>query len=397
MFGVTGILSSVDYRNTTQSFTDANNIVIFTINDIVDSDWQTISASYDSLIKARDHNYVDVATKTTFGNITGSFTTTINGAHKAEDYNAYAIPQISGSGFNNNVRRLGTSGNHAHSLTFSINSGSDNFPFHIKTRLYKRNPYSRKIFTLPIGTIVFGENILNNYGVVANSYFDNRYLCSSTISIGRLGGSNEFFSDVTIGSGGVHNHVGPATRSQTSYPGYGGGDYSGAVTYGNIGSHTHSGLILFNQYKKYVKLRTYKVQEENTFISPGMIFGFSSNNVSQGWYCCNGQIVAGYTTPNLVDRYIMCGNSDISSHNVKPDSIDDKNSISYVSYDLLIDTNDWNHTHGYGGVFQQLGASTEAFFHDSESISHQHTVSATPGPYTYESDHYNLIYYIYLP
>lgn len=393
MFGVTGILSSVDYRNTTQSFTDADDIVIFTVNDIVNSDWQTIPTSYDNLIKSRNNNFAYVASANTFTNITGALTTTSDGAHISDNYGAYASPYRT-TGANDTNRRNGTSGNHIHTVSFSVASSLANFPYHIKTKLYKRNPYSRKIFTLPIGTIVFGENIFNNSGVSANSYYDNKYLCSASSSTGTFSGDILIRNPTTVGSSGIHAHVGATTRSQTGY--FSEGFYSGAQDEANQGSHLHTATVYFIQYKKYVKLRTYVVQEENTFISPGMIFGFFSNNVSQGWYCCNGQIVGDYTTPNLVDRYIMCGNSNISSHNIIPNSTDDKNSISYIS--TTVSTEAWKHRHGTGGVFQSGSLyGQEPYYHTDASITHTHTVSGTVGPYNYESNHFNLIYYIYLP
>jgi hypothetical protein len=141
-------------------------------------------------------------------------------------------------------------------------------------------------------------------------------------------------------------------------------------------------------------LNTYVVQQENVYISSGMIFGFTSNNVPPNWYCCNGQTINGYQTPDLTDRYIMCGTA--ASHKVIPSDLNDKNIIKYSG--TSSSTNTWNHKHGSSGVYQSTSASGQVnCYHAYADAPHNHISGVQDVELPYEPPHFNLIYYIYLP
>ena len=356
MFGMTGQLASIDYRNTSFSGAESKNIVIFTVAPVVDSNWQKVTAfdatSIDNnLIKSRNSDFSLVGYSNTMPSVAFNLNATVGtgGGHAGNAGYPYANRYIYSGGTYGSM--TGYTGDHTHVISPVSFTNNSFLPTHIKTGIYKRNLNSAtSIFPLPIGTIVFAENILNNSGVVANSSYDSKYLCitNTDASMGTIAGSNTVYTTTDSGSG-AHSHGGSSSgtiRGAGSQGAINHTYYATAYSSG-MGTHSHVISVPTNHYKKYIKLRTYVVQKNNTYISSGMIFGFTSNIVSPDWYCCNGQTVNGYTTPNLVDRYVMCGNSNISSHNIKPTTIDDVNKIVY-SGGASMNAADWLHYHGTG-------------------------------------------------
>jgi hypothetical protein len=395
MFGITGLMTSNDYRNGTPGPIEAaSNLVIFSVSTITDSNWELISQD-DKFIKARNENFADVGTVYSVSTLPSvTINSSMAGSHIGSNYPAYST-------FRTSPLKGGTSGDgyaggdHNHTVTINLSGFR---PSYIKIKLYKRNYNSVQFYSLPIGALIFGEN-LDISGLTATSSYNNRYL-NSTIGnvVGLNGGSSTGSVSFTTGNSGFHYHGGPTTDMQPSWYNGGYGLNTGPYEQEVGQDHNHTGSITYTQKKKYVKLRTYKVDSDNVFISRGMIFGFISSINDPNWFCCNGQTVRGYTTPNLVDRYIMCGNNNISSHNVKPSVSDDANNITVTNFS--VDTNTWNHNHGVENAYYQNQPSTSATrYHTFVDIPHTHGFSANfvGTTYEYELAHLNLIFYIYLP
>jgi len=392
MFGATGNLLSINYNHLGQIPVSASGIVIFTINSVSDSNW-VVSSVNNNLIKARNSNFSYANTSNTNGSAIVSFTTGTYAAHDPVPLGTYATPYVQSTFISRNSTIAYSSGSHSHAFSNTVSSSSF-FPSHIKTLLYTRNNGSPSSFSLPVGTIVFSANITNDYGISSTSSYDNLYLyaTNSTSLVGTTGGSSTFNLSGTSTSSGDHTHGPPSGGTDApSWNGY--MQATGQNQDFTSKAHTHTLTISFTQNKKYVKLRTYVVQQQNVYISYGMIFGFNTNNVPADWYCCNGQTINGYTTPNLVDRYVMCGNSDISSHNITPITANDINNISFLNTTLV--NNTWSHRHGTSGAYQAISTKNENDYHDTASVNHTHSISGAS--FSYEPDHYNLIYYVYLP
>ena len=403
MFGITGKLGGTDWRNSGATVAPSvnSNIVIFTNNNTdLNSSWLTITQGKSRLIKARNEDFADVGIPSNGTSASFALSTGTNGSHDSANYGAYANPyEYPNYGFGGSIR--GTSGSHTHG-NVTINITSNNFPPYRIAYMRKRNPNSSPFFQLPIGTIIFGENLDNVSGVSGYSSYSNRYLMGGEgVSTG--GSSNPISVSILTNSAGDHQH--------TLLSGY--GAINGLLNQNDSGvqnkafqdqdmvtSHQHYVTASFNIKNKYVKLRTYVTNNSNVVISRGMIFGFVSAVNDPDWVCCNGQTAKGYTTPNLVDRFIMCGDSTLASHNVKPSSVDDDNTVTYISSSM--DTNSWSHSHGFTkwpGI-TSFSAVVLARYHGTASISHSHTVfnpTAINSSYTFEPTHFNLIFYIYLP
>jgi hypothetical protein len=397
MFGITGLMTSSDTRNGSPGPIEAvSNLVIFSVSTISDSNWVSISQN-DKLIKGRNENFADVGTAyaATSGLPTITFTIGMNGDHAGTIGSAYGSSYASPlTGGKSNFTY--TAGSHNHTASVSLNGF---VPSNIKTKLYKRNPSSISFYSLPVGSLVFGEN-LNISGLSGTSSYDNKYISSTTSTAGIAGGSTTGTLSFTTSYSGAHFHDGPTNNfDQTIFNGTGYGQRTRSIEAYDGQSHAHTGSVTLSQRKQYVKLRTYQVTGSNVFISSGMIFGFISSINDSDWFCCNGQTVRGYTTPNLVDRYVMCGNNSITSHNVTPSGINDVNDINITSYTL--DNNTWNHRHGIGDVDYQ---NTTTYlpctrYHAYTDYSHTHAITTADGitSYSYEPSHFNLIFYIYLP
>lgn len=397
MFGITGLMTSSDTRNGSPGPIEAvSNLVIFSVSTISDSNWVSLSQN-DKLIKARNEDFVDVGTAyaATSGLPTITFTIGTNGDHDARDYppysnNAFYSFLTGGKSF------LGLpAGSHNHTASISLTGF---VPSNIKIKLYKRNPSSISFYSLPVGSLVFGEN-LNISGLSATSSYDNKYVSSTTSTAGITGGSTTGTLSFTTSYSGAHYHDGSVNNfDQTIFNGTGFGQRTRSRISSEGQSHAHTGSVTLSQRKQYIKLRTYQVTGSNVFISSGMIFGFISTINDPDWFCCNGQTVRGYTTPNLVDRYVMCGNNSITSHNVTPSAINDVNDINITSYTL--DNNTWNHNHGIADLdYQNTTSSHDNRRHSYSDIPHTHAITTADGitSYSYEPSHFNLIFYIYLP
>lgn len=398
MFGTSGILFSTDFKNGSPIPIEASsNLVIFSVSNISDPNWASINYS-NTLIKARDSNYVDVGTLylTPTNLPTLSFTTGTNNSHNGVDYPEYSnsqmSPLIGGKGF-----RGYPAGSHNHSIDINLNNQTF-LPPHIKIILYKRTNNSSPFYSLPIGSLIFGEN-LNISGLTATSTYDNKYICCTPVgNQGTTGGSSSFSFSFITGYSGEHYHDGPVNNSsQTGFNGTGYGERSGSIELSTGQSHLHTGSVTLTHKKQYVKLRTYQVTDSNVFISSGMIFGFTSAIDHPDWFCCNGQTARGYVTPNLVNRYIMCGNNNISSHNVNPSALDDLNILNVDNY--TVDTNLWNHTHGIENQFYQNTGTRipQSRYHTYSNVPHTHSMTGQSTTISYEPNHFNLIFYIYLP
>jgi hypothetical protein len=402
MFGITGIMLGSDWRNGASASppTVDSNIVIFT-NSLVDLDssWLTITQGNNRLIRARNENFADVGVS--YGGIGASFTfsTGTAGDHRAEDYNAYANPYEQNYGSGGVIS--GNSGSHTHGSS-TMNFTSSIFPPYRSAYMRKRNPNSSPYFTLPIGTILFGENLDNISDVAGYSTYNGKYLVGQgTSSLTNGGYSNPISYPIATNFAGDHVHN-PAPTGGSAVNGYfgGGAETNRAFTDTNYGtSHQHIITANFSIKNKYVKLRPYVTTNSNVFISKGMIFGFVSTINDPDWFCCNGQTARGYTTPNLVDRFIMYGDS--SSHNTNPSYVDDVNTVTYLS--STMDTNTWSHSHGvtnsYPAITSLGNTRVIARYHGTASVSHTHSISPVGGvtSYSYEPSHFNLIFYIYLP
>jgi hypothetical protein len=401
MFGITGKMSGTDWRNTYNGAPSVNNIFIFTNNNTdLNSSWLTINQGNGKFIRARDHNFADVGVPSNVTSIDFIFNTGTTGSHVAENYGAYATPYENYGNSGGGVIS-GSSGSHNHG-SFTINFTSNNFSLYRIAYMRKRNPSSSPYFTLPIGTILFGENLDNVLGVSGYSSYSNRYLMGGEgVSFG--GSSNPISISVLTNSSGDHLHN-PSPYGGSAVTGVVGNfaETDRAFTDVNAGTvHQHTVIADFNIRNKYVKLRTYVTTNSNVIISRGMIFGFVSNVYDPDWVCCNGQTVRGYTTPNLVDRFIMCGDSTLASHNVTPSYTNDVNTVTYLS--STMDTNAWSHSHGVQNPYPastSLGnLATIRRYHSTASVSHSHSTPSSTAfnTFDFEPTHFNLIFYMYLP
>lgn len=400
MFGITGKLGGTDWRNSGSTVAPSvnSNIVIFTNNNTdLNSSWSTITQGNNRLIRARNESFVDVGIPSNGISASFNFSTGSNGGHYAENYSPYATPYEQNSGNGGTV--LGYGGAHSHGSVKVIFSTS-NFPSYGTAYMRKRNPNSSPYFTLPVGTILFGENLDNISGVSGYSSYSNRYL---------MGGEGVSFG----GSSSVSLNSQTSTAGDHSHPSYGNSAVNGV--FGNFAEvnrkfvsqnsgtvHFHTLTANFSLKNTYVKLRTYVTNNSNVVISKGMIFGFVSAVNDPDWFCCNGQTVKGYTTPNLVDRFIMCGDSTLASHNARPSYADDVNKVTYLSSSTS--TESWKHRHGDGETYPastSLGNGITIYrYHADASITHSHTSvydNTNGNTFDFEPTHFNLIFYIYLP
>jgi hypothetical protein len=396
MFGVSGMLFSTDYNNNGEKLRAeaSDNFVITSIQLVSDSDWVPYNVG-EAFVKSKNY-YSDLVNTLSMGtNASIAFNFSSNGNHNYNVGSAYANPYQSLI-TTGNVIEATNSGDHSHSASSSSVQSTSFLPRHLKTKLYKRKTGSSTFFKLPIGTIVFAENITNNDGVVASIYNGlYLYVTSDDNLVGLIGGKTTHEITTTSSASGEHSHVSPGqTYAQTGAENVYIGPTGRTKTTADGELHIHTMTLSLTQNKKYMKLNTYIVQQENVYISSGMIFGFTSNNVPPNWYCCNGQTVNGYVTPDLTDRYIRIGNA--ASHKEIPPSYSDVNALTHTSTNSS--TNTWRHRHGTGGVYQ----STSNFgqvncFHAYADVSHVHSSGPQQPSYPYEPPHFNLIYYIYLP
>jgi hypothetical protein len=397
MFGASGVLFSTNYNNNGEKLLTqvSDNIVIPTIQLVSDSNW--VPLNFSGFIKSQnaDSPFVNSSTSSG-GDISLTFTTSSDGNHLATTGGTYAQPYVSSTVGSGQSTYANPSGSHSHTTPPISIAGTSLYPFHLKTKMYTRATNSNKIFTLPIGTIVFGENIEDS-GVVATSTYSSLYLYATTndADVGRIGGGTTSRSiNLTTSQGGSHNHGATGVRAQNGYNPAFGSEKSAAIDTNQSTGHTHSLSASLTQYIKYMKLNTYIVQQENVYIRYGMIFGFTSNNVPPNWYCCNGQTIDGYTTPNLVDRYVMFGYQ--ANHKGIPPSAYDKNAL--VLSNVSLSTENWFHYHGTGDGWQTVGNyGRENRYHSTVSVPHTHTITTSSSSIDYEPPNYNLIYYIYLP
>ena len=400
MFGITGIMLGSDWRNGASAVPPAvdSSIVIFT-NSLVDLDssWLTISQGNSRLIRARDHNFADVGVPSGGTSASFTFSTGTAGSHNTINLSPYANPYESNSGSGGVIS--GIAGSHTHGSS-TMNFTSDIFPPYRSAYMRKRNPNSSPYFTLPFGTILFGENLDNISGVDSYSTYNGKYLVGQgTSSLSNGGSSNPVSYPFLTNFDGNHTHpvaptgYGALTNTSGSVEPY------RAFTDRNDGTlHTHTITANFSIKNQYVKLRTYVTNNSSVPISRGMIFGFVSAINDPDWFCCNGQTARGYTTPNLVDRFIMYGDS--SSHNTNPSYVDDVNTVTYLS--STMDTNSWSHSHGVQNPYPastSIGTKTISRWHSTASIEHTHSVTKTTvsNTFAFEPAHFNLIFYIYLP
>jgi microcystin-dependent protein len=406
MFGVSGGLLSIDYRNSGQPIVNGEGIIITSIAKIENPEWTTVNIN-STLIKSKNIGSFETNTITSNNPSQLNFIVSRTSNHAADVGGPpYATPYTSFTSTGQNT--IGNAGgNHVHTISGFDLDVTSHLPKNVKVALYRRSTNYSSTFNLPIGTIVFAENIQNNPSVVPTSLYDNLYLSSTNIdnNIGDKDYSTNIIEyNFITSSSGNHNH-GPATgvHGQSGYNPNFGSENTTAINnppVNNNLNHSHSGKMTFTQTKKYKKLRTYVVDSDKAFISNGMIFAFNTENVSDGWYCCNGQIIKGYTTPNLVDRYIMCGNSSLSSHNLNPtenNNAIDENYIIFENLNNSTDENKWSHSHGTTSGFQTVTALQERRYHgfSENGIPHSHNITLTES--IFEPNHYNLIYYIYLP
>jgi len=402
MFGITGIMLGSDWRNGASAVPPAvdSSIVIFT-NSLVDLDssWLTISQGNSRLIRARDHNFADVGVPSGGTSASFTFSTGTAGSHRAEDYGAYANPYEQNYGSGGVIS--GIAGSHVHGST-NMTFTSNIFPSYRSAYMRKRNPNSSPYFTLPFGTILFGENLDNISGVTGYSTYNGKYLVGQgTSSLSNGGYSNPVSYPFLTNYAGDHTHN-PSPYGGSAVNGFygGGAEVNRAFTDGDDGtSHNHTITANFSIKNQYVKLRPYVTTNSSVPVSRGMIFGFVSAINDPDWFCCNGQTARGYTTPNLVDRFIMYGDS--SSHNAKPISTDDVNTVTYLS--STMDTNTWNHRHGVTNPYPattSLGNNRViARYHGNANVPHTHGIFHNTGgnTFAFEPAHFNLIFYVYLP
>jgi hypothetical protein len=398
MFGATGLFISIDYRNMGQKFISANNIVITSISPITNPAWVK-KTNVQGIIKSRAHNSSLVNSTNTYTSASISDTTLMAGQHAATISGPYAESYVYTT-YMDATTIASTSGSHSHSFTINLD-GPNSYPDILYVGLYEKN--SSDTNSLPIGTIIFAENIATNdlYGISTTSAYDDLYLRITTDD-GLIGTQSSSVASLnyTTSSSGSHTHE-PASGSLglSTYDPYSpaGAEITHPVdspTAGQSPIHSHTGTVSISQTKKYKKLRTYVVNGNGAQISNGMIFAFSNTsiNLSPNWYCCNGQIINGYTTPNIVDRYILCGNSDISSHNIIGTL--DTNKIYLGS--STTSTNDWTHNHGRMSGYQNITNYLPAKrYHDTASYPHNHGRNSSD--VDFEPYHRNYIYCIYLP
>jgi hypothetical protein len=401
MFGATGLLSSVDYRNAGEVYkTPAHGIVITTVNAVTDSDWELLDVN-NKLIKSTYSPGVertDGSASITFS----SFNSTGNHSMDQQDSNGkfvfspYATPCLDDNFYGTGGTRAFSGGNHTHTFTEQTFSSAANFPSYTRVALYKRKDGSNRIFELPIGTIVFAADLSSVEGVSATSSYSENYLCAinnPSIAGTYKSGSNKFTYNIISAISGEHAHngnPGPGPTGQTSkYLVNTDADYSAK---NNI-SHTHQGLVTLTVNRKTVSLRTYTVDNSGVYITRGMIFGFNTTNIPPDWYICDGSVVNGYTTPRIDNRYLIFGNAFLSSH----DKILGDN--NYINVTASLNNISWNHRHGQSGKYQSLTSRSGKFFHDDsyDITSHNHVFGGGDQSTYYENDRFELLYCIYLP
>jgi hypothetical protein len=401
MFGASGLLSSIDYRNAGEVYkTPADNIVITTVNPVIDSNWELLNVN-NKLIKSTTTN---VGSSSTNGSASLIITFISNSDHSMDQvdsnekfvFSPYATPycytdDVLGGG---DVRAR-TGGSHTHIFEQQTFSSAANFPSYVRVALYKRKIDSNRIFELPIGTIVFAEDLTDVEGVSATSSYNNKYLCAvndQNLAGTSYIGKDNFSYNIVSSTAGAHSH--PSNRSgpnQTGQIGIYLAQTGARADDQRYTSHTHQGTIDISVIRKNVSLRTYKVSMTGVYITRGMIFGFSSSNIPPNWYICDGSIINGYQTPRINDRYPLCGNELLSSH----DNI--LNNDNHIATSASLDTATWNHYHGTADNYQAYSSITGKYYHGPSGnlTAHNHRGS---GKTTYfEHDRFNLIYCIYLP
>lgn len=400
MFGATGSLSSVDYRNAGEVYkTPAANIVITTVNPIADSDWELLNVN-NLLIKSTN----SPGTVSTDGSASYIFNYNSNSNHSMDQkdsngkfvYGPYATPYtVLGYNISYGDVRSSSGGAHTHSMGQQTIGGNSYFPSYIRVGLYQRKINTSKIFELPIGTIVFAEDLTNTEGVVATSLYNGNHMCAVNIpnTIGTFySGSNQFNFNIVSTISGAHAHnaiyPGPAPATQqtrvNAKTGANESDYAGI-------DHTHQGTASATITRKTISLRTYKVSSSNVYITRGMIFGFSSTNIPPDWYICDGSVINGYTTPRIVDRYLMFGNALLSSH----DKISGND--NYITVSGSLNSVTWEHRHGTDTIWQDYTNTTGKYFHGPSGSLAAHGHAGQTVTTYYENDRYNLLYCIYLP
>jgi hypothetical protein len=123
MFGMTGQLASIDYRNTSFSGAESKNIVIFTVAPVVDSNWQKVTAfdatSIDNnLIKSRNSDFSLVGYSNTMPSVAFNLNATVGtgGGHAGNAGYGYAYRYIySGGGTYGST--TGYTGDHTHAIS----------------------------------------------------------------------------------------------------------------------------------------------------------------------------------------------------------------------------------------------------------------------------------------
>jgi hypothetical protein len=272
----------------------------------------------------------------------------------------------------------------AHTHSFSTNLFGNTLPTHVIVAAYTAN--GTGVALLPPNTIVFADNVTVNLGKIqANNTFNNLHIVIGNNNIGAV--NTNVVGASSLSSAGAHLH---ATSGSTWKLTQGTAQAEQTNWNNALGNHNHSELINITPEinTNRTLLRTW-VTTDFCPISNGMIFAWTTNNVPTGWYSCNGGVVNGYTTPNLVDRFIACGNSTNHGTNTNGGNI-----LAWGAGNTA--TDNWTHNHGVGTTFVPVAGNSRSLYHFSASAPHFHNISANTGvAFTPRST--NLSFYIYLP
>lgn len=269
----------------------------------------------------------------------GSTSVTTNSSDSQGAHTGTSIPTVGSSA---PYRGEKSAGAHTHTVSFNYT------PPYYGLRLIKSNSELKK---LPPKAVMFAGSSMD--GLTRFSSGDGK-LFSPMSSLGS-GGSNSIGAG-SSSSDGVHAH-GSINSLATGLVGY-------AIV--EAGSHNHSyrGFnITPNLYRALLSAWT---DASNSFeLQPGMYAFYQNTTPPDGWLLCNGS----NGTLDLRDYFIQF--TDESDDGTRTGN----GTISIP--DIILENQSWDHTHK-----GQKSGYLSSSYHDSETVTHSHTISSHSKSYT---------------
>jgi hypothetical protein len=364
------------------------NIVIFSVNTVDDPKWTYVNLGLNAFNVRSVPANVNRSTYTSYaatgaGATNYSITSATGGAH---NYNVNSGPstRLSSANFQDVTDFTRNHSGHTH---FATNLFSNVTPQSVGVAMYQA---ASTIGEIPPGVIVFAADVNVNLSKIAsNTSYNDLHLAVTSNSLISSAYSNTVSSVPTVSSSGGHTHTTSGTLSMPGVSSPTAEYVNYATETGTAHVHTVSSFNISSVNTYAIKLRTW-ITTDYCPVSNGMIFAWNANSsqVPAKWYSCNGQIINGYTTPNLDNRFIICGNN--TTHSTLVNS---GNTISWPSFNTS--TDDWTHAHGTETNFYNAAATVATIFHASFNVLHSHSFNS--GSATFLPRRQDLAFYIYLP